>query len=77
MVIHGTIVLFTALKPVWAQSIKIAWAVYIASGIKIFTVDLKDSSVPEKMVAFLGIGIVLLFAGYQFQKLRTRQLEDA
>jgi uncharacterized membrane protein len=56
---------------VWKQSIEIAWFIYALAAIKIFALDLGDFSVPEKMVAFIGIGIVLLAAAFQFQRLRT------
>jgi uncharacterized membrane protein len=71
LVIHATAILFTTLKLPWKQTIEIAWFIYALAVIKIFALDFGDLSVPEKMVAFIGIGIVLLAAAFQFQRLRT------
>lgn len=70
-VIHATTILFITLKPRFAHLSKFMLAIYGLALFKIFYIDLSESTLIEKVIVFLVIGVLLLAGAYQFQKYRT------
>ena len=71
MVAHATAILFTTLNVRLKAQLNIALTLYALALIKIFAFDLADFSLVEKVIAFVGVGILLLGSAYQFQKIRV------
>lgn len=71
MVAHATAILFSTLNVRLKAQLNIALTLYALALIKIFGFDLADFSVVEKVIAFVGVGILLLGSAYQFQKIRA------
>jgi len=75
MVVHATTILFQTARAPWENSVQVARVLYLAVLIKIFLVDMENFSIFEKMLAFMGVGCVLLFSAYQYQK-RQKPLDE-
>lgn len=75
MVIHATMILFQVDSAPWKNSVQLSKILYVAVLLKVFLVDMENFSVFEKMLAFIGMGCVLLISAYQYQKRQKATVE--
>ncbi|WP_144391953.1 DUF2339 domain-containing protein [Pleionea sediminis] len=72
LILHSITLLFIIRRP-WLKSLeKLGLGLFILSLLKIFLYDMRDFSMIEKVISFIVIGIVLLIAAFQYQKLKER-----
>ncbi|HIG43630.1 MAG TPA: DUF2339 domain-containing protein [Gammaproteobacteria bacterium] len=74
LVAHATAILFTTVIKRFSTMLKLALVFYLLAVVKILGFDMEDFSVFQKVIAFMGIGVLLLVSAYQFQRFRERFL---
>lgn len=72
LVVHATAILFLTLRPRWHSQLWISLTLYGVATLKVLGYDMAGFSTVEKILAFLVIGVVLVGAAYQYQKLVSR-----
>ncbi|HET8708339.1 MAG TPA: hypothetical protein VFM46_18675, partial [Pseudomonadales bacterium] len=73
LIVQASFVLIMTLNHrLYENAAKLSIAIFAVATLKIFMFDLKESSMFEKMVAMIGIGVVLLLSGYMYQKLKLQ-----
>lgn len=73
LVLHATLVLFQTLKPHFRKLISLAVVLFAVAAAKILFWDMSDFVLIQKVTAFILIGILLLGAAYQYQKMRAAE----
>ena len=77
LVIHGAALLMASLYDETLKLfIKIAVGVFVLVFVKILAFDMAGFSMFEKMIAFMGMGGILLLAAYGFQLLKNHRDKD-
>jgi hypothetical protein len=75
LVLHATSMLFLTLQPRHRRLLWISITLYGLSTVKVLGFDMADFNLPEKVVAFMAIGGVLLVGAYRYQAARNRLTE--
>lgn len=73
LVIQGVVVLFGTLTNIYEDCNKIPIVIFIIALIKFLILDLTGLALIEKIIALMGVGIVLMAGAYQFQKIRLKK----
>lgn len=71
LVVHGVLLLFHAHNTQLAPLMRMVILVFAAAALKVMLLDMAGFSMVQKILAFMGIGIVLLGAAYLFQRARN------
>lgn len=74
-VLHATFLLFQSVKKNYRSLLILAGILAAATVAKILLYDLRDFSLIQKILAFMAIGVIMLFAAYRYQKYRAAYLE--
>ncbi len=69
-VIQGTAALFLTLTPRYRDLVAIPATLFLGSAAKVLLYDMAGFSSVEKVIAFMGIGVILLLGAYRFQRVR-------
>lgn len=77
LVIHAIVLVFIALKERRKFVNQISMVLFIISLLKILINDISDFSMPQKVIVFLILGLLLLAASYGYVKLKKRFEVDA
>jgi len=72
LVIHAIILVFIALKQRSKFINKISMVLFIMALLKVLTNDISDFSMPQKVIVFLILGLLLLAASYGYVKLKKK-----
>lgn len=72
LVLHAIILVFIALKQASKYVNQISMGLFILALIKILTNDIRDFSMPQKVIVFLILGLLLLAASYGYVKLKKK-----
>lgn len=72
LILHSIALFFLAQKPQYNSFDKLALGIFGVSLLKIFLHDMSDFSLIEKVISFIVIGILLLIAAFQYQRLKTK-----
>jgi len=75
LVLQGTVVLFQTLKPTYGRLLYAAIGYFVFAAGKILLYDISSLSMPEKVAALMLTGILLLGAGYQYQRMKSAMAE--
>ena len=72
IVVHAIVLIFIALKQHSSFINKVSMVLFILALLKILGNDISDFSMPQKVVVFLILGLLLLVASYGYVKLKKR-----
>ncbi|PWK54334.1 DUF2339 domain-containing protein [Pleionea mediterranea] len=72
LILHSIALFFLAQKPLFHSFEKLALGMFGLSLLKIFLHDMSDFSLIEKVISFIVIGILLLIAAFQYQRLKSK-----
>ena len=73
LIIQASVVLLLTLTHrSYRDAAKLSIVIFAIATVKIFLFDMKESTTLEKMIAMIGIGLVLLIASYVYQKLKLQ-----
>ena len=74
LVAHGTAVLFQTLKPKYQRMISVAVVIFSIAAFKVIFFDMAGFSILQKIIALMGIGVLLLGAAYFYQRMKNTSL---
>ena len=75
LVVHGTIILFQTIKPKMKKLIWLSLSLYGVAALKVLLWDMNDFSLVQKIIVFMLIGLCMLGAAFQYQKM-TRAVDE-
>ncbi|MFT4929574.1 MAG: putative membrane protein, partial [Phenylobacterium sp.] len=70
LVIHAMLILFLTLDKRYQQLTKLSALLFGLTAVKVIFYDMNDYSMVHKVIALMGIGVILLLGAYRFQKLK-------
>ncbi|PCI44555.1 MAG: hypothetical protein COB51_10025 [Moraxellaceae bacterium] len=71
LVAHGTAVLFQTLNPKYQRMISVAVVIFTIAAFKVVFFDMAGFSILQKIIALMGIGMLLLGAAYFYQRMKN------
>ena len=74
MLTHAVLILFITLDQRFKHLLRLSIALYALTAFKVLLYDMNDFGVLHKVIALMGIGSILMFAAFMFQRLRNKQL---
>jgi hypothetical protein len=74
IIIHGIWTIFTSLNNDFKFLSKLSIFLFILGLAKLFFIDLSNSSLVNKMIVFLVLGVILLLSAFSFQKIKNKLL---
>jgi len=75
LVLHATLLLVLTLKEIFRALMMLSVLLYVVASTKILFFDLLHFSLPQKVIAFMLIGGLLLAASYLYQRVQQRQIQ--
>jgi len=72
LVCHGCALMFLSLRPKAESILKLASGFFVVACLKILAVDMDSFSLPQKVVAFMIIGVILLIVAYQYMQMKNK-----